>query len=151
MMINSKAFAFLLSVAASIFLSIAGCGGGGGGSDTPLSQPSNSVKSSDLSLTKTVDIPTPDVGSDVVFTITVANAGPSPATGVVATDQLPSGFAYVADSSGGTYDPATGAWSVGTLAVGASQTLTITATVNLTGILYQPGRGDRERKRSEHQ
>ena len=89
--------------------------------------------SADLSLTKTVDVPTPDVGNDVVFTITVSNAGPSTATGVLVTDQLPSGFTYVADNSGGSYNPATGAWSVGTLAVGVNQVLTITATVNDTG------------------
>ena len=99
----------------------------GGGSAPPL------PSSADLSLTKTVDVPTPDVGNDVVFTITVSNAGPSTATGVVVTDQLPSGFTYVADNSGGSYNPATGAWSVGTLAVGVNQVLTITATVNDTG------------------
>jgi hypothetical protein len=46
---------------------------------------------------------------------------------------LPSGFAYVTDDSGGACDPATGEWSVGTLAAGASQVLTTTATVNPAG------------------
>jgi VWFA-related protein len=131
-MSKSKTILLLLSITASIFLSIAGCGGGGG-SDIPLLPPNNSVNSADLSLTKTVDIPTPDVGSVVVFTITISNAGPSDATGVVVTDQLPSGFTYVTDDSGGAYNPATGAWSVGTVAVGGSQALAITATVNDTG------------------
>jgi VWFA-related protein len=120
-----------ISVAALIFVAMTGCGGSGG-SDIPLAPPNNSVNSADLSLTKTVDPPTPDVGSDVVFTITVSNAGPSNATGVVVTDQLPSGFTYVTDSSG-AYNPTTGAWTVGTIATGGSQTLNITATVNDTG------------------
>ena len=132
-MSKSKTMLLLLSITASIFLSITGCGGGGGGSDFPLPPPNNAVNSADLSLTKTVDIPTPDVGTDVVFTITVSNAGPSDATGVVVTDQLPSGFTYVTDDSGGAYNPATGVWSVGTVAVGSSQALTITATVKDTG------------------
>jgi VWFA-related protein len=132
-MSKSKTMSLLLSITALIFLSIAGCGGGGGGSDFPLPPPNNTVNSADLSLTKTVDIPTPDVGTDVVFTITVSNAGPSDATGVVVTDLLPSGFTYVTDDSGGAYNPATGVWSVGTVTVGGSQALTITATVKDTG------------------
>ena len=123
----------LLAVSASIFLAIVGCGSGGGGVDFPLPPPNTSINSADLSLTKTVDIPTPDVGTDVVFTITVSNAGPSTATGVVVTDQLPSGYTYVTDDSGGAYNPVTGVWSVGTLAVGASRALNITATVKDTG------------------
>jgi len=132
MKLKPRTIALSLSVTVTIFLLLAGCGGGGG-SDVPLPSPSNSVNSADLSLTKTVDPATPDAGSNVVFTLTVFNAGPSNATGVVVTDQLPSGFTYASDSSGGAYDPATGDWSVGTIAVGGSQALTITATVNDTG------------------
>ena len=87
----------------------------------------------DLSLTKAVDNITPTVGSAVVFTITVANAGPNDATGVQATDQLPSGYAYVSDDSGGDYASNTGVWSIGNLQSGVTVTLHITATVNLTG------------------
>ena len=124
-----KLNSLLLSVAASFFLVLVGCGGGGGGgTSAPIL-----LSSADLSVTKTVDVSIPDVGTDVVFTIIVTNAGPSTATGVVVTDRLPSGFTYVSHNGIGTYDPATGVWSVGTLAVGASQTLTITATVNDTG------------------
>ncbi|MCH7403747.1 DUF11 domain-containing protein, partial [Belliella kenyensis] len=54
--------------------------------------------SADLSINKTVDDLTPNVGSNVVFTLTASNAGPSAATGVVVTDQLPSGYAYVSDN-----------------------------------------------------
>ena len=136
MTVKSRKIALLLSVAVSIFFAIVGCGGGGGGggSDIPfIPSTTPSPTDADLSLTKTVDIPTPDVGTEVVFTITVSNAGPANATGVVVTDQLPSGFTYVTDDSGGAYNPVTGAWTVGTLAVGASQALNITATVNDTG------------------
>ena len=87
-----------------------------------------------LSVTKTVDNPTAQVGSVVTFTITASNAGPADATGVVATDQLQAGFTYVSSSATvGSYDPGTGLWTIGNLANGATQTLTIAATVNQTG------------------
>src|SRR5262249_26304386 len=59
------------------------------------------------------------------------NKGPGDASGVVVTDPLPAGLAFVsADPAPGTsYDPSSGTWTVGNLAVGASTTLTITATV----------------------
>jgi uncharacterized repeat protein (TIGR01451 family) len=85
----------------------------------------------DLELIMLVDNPTPDVGTNVVFTINVTNNGPSDATGVEVTDQLPSGYAFV--SSDGTYDDATGIWTIGDIALGQTSTLNITATVLATG------------------
>ncbi len=87
----------------------------------------------DLSLTKTVDNEFPDVADSVTFTVTVMNDGPSDATGVVVTDQLPSGYAYQSDDSGGAYDPGTGLWTVGTVASGATITLNITVGINTIG------------------
>lgn len=90
----------------------------------------------DVGVTKTVDVPDPLVGSDVTFTITATGNGPSTATGVVVTDVVPDGdpvdsVVYKSSTTtAGTYDPATGAWSIGTLAQGQTETLTITATVN---------------------
>jgi uncharacterized repeat protein (TIGR01451 family) len=85
----------------------------------------------DLELDKTVDNPNQDVGQNVTFTVVVSNQGPSDASGVVVTDQLPSGYTFV--SATGNYDDITGEWTIGDLAVGASATLTITATVNASG------------------
>ncbi|MGX1931293.1 T9SS type B sorting domain-containing protein [Flagellimonas sp. 2504JD4-2] len=87
----------------------------------------------DLSLTKNVDNANPVVNTNVVFTLTVSNAGPSDATAIQVTDQLPSGFTYVSDDGGGNYDDTTGIWNVGALANGANTSLNITATVNPTG------------------
>lgn len=89
--------------------------------------------SADLSLTKTVDDPTPDVGSNVTFTIVVSNGGPSDATGVNVTDILPSGLTFVSADPAASYDSGTGVWTVGDLANGASATLTITATASGLG------------------
>ncbi|HEY5839575.1 MAG TPA: lamin tail domain-containing protein, partial [Pyrinomonadaceae bacterium] len=87
-------------------------------------------KQADLSLLKSVNNATPDVGNNVIFTITLSNAGPDPATNVQVTDQLPAGLSFQSASpSQGTYTPASGLWVVGTMNVSASATLQITATV----------------------
>ncbi|MBW8012408.1 MAG: sortase, partial [Chloroflexi bacterium] len=86
----------------------------------------------DLSIIKGVDNSTPNVGSNVIFTITVSNAaGFSDATGVSVEDILPSGYTYVSDDSGGAYTA--NIWTIGDLAAGSSATLNITATVMATG------------------
>jgi len=91
--------------------------------------------SADLSVTKTVNTATVNVGSNVVFTVTVNNAGPGHATGVSVKDSLPSGLTYISDDGSGAYIPATGIWSVGTLANGANAVLKITARANVSGII----------------
>jgi VWFA-related protein len=132
MKLKTRTISLLLSVAASIFFVIVGCGGGGG-SDIPFIPPNNPISSADLSLAKTVNNSLPDVDEEVVFTLTVTNAGPAVATGVIVTDQLPSGFTYVSDTSGGSYNPVTGVWSIGSVSAGGSLSMNITATVNPTG------------------
>src|SRR5690606_22205869 len=90
--------------------------------------------SADLSITKTVNHPTPLVGSGVVFTITVTNDGPQDATGVQVTDLLPDGYSFiVATTTSGIYNNQTGIWEVGTVASGISETLLINASVLPTG------------------
>ena len=90
--------------------------------------------SADLAITKTVSSATPAVGANVTFTLTVTNNGPNNATGVVVNDFLPDGMTYVSDNGGGAYSSGTGLWTIpGTINNGASATLQITATVDLSG------------------
>ena len=97
-----------------------------------------SAPSADLFVTQSVDNPNPDVGTNVVFTITVGNAGVAGTTNVQVKDLLPSGLTYVSDTGGGSYNKASGIWTVTTgteiFANGASQTLKITAKVDANGI-----------------
>jgi uncharacterized repeat protein (TIGR01451 family) len=90
----------------------------------------------DLSVVKTESTPQICEGSNVTYTVTVSNAaGYSTATNVLVTDQLPSGLTFVTTTpSVGTYNQSTGAWSVGTLASGASATLTVVAKAACYGI-----------------
>ncbi|MCA9145232.1 MAG: DUF11 domain-containing protein [Planctomycetales bacterium] len=88
----------------------------------------------DLSLTKSVDVASPNVGDNVTFTLTLANAGPNSATNAIVTDALPTGLTFVSSTpSQGSYDSGTGAWTAGTIASGANATLQITATVASSG------------------
>jgi uncharacterized repeat protein (TIGR01451 family) len=89
------------------------------------------VAIADLSLTKSVDNTTPNVGDNVVFTLTVTNDGPSASTGSTVSDALPSGYTYVSDNQGD--DLADGTWDVGALANGASASIEVTATVLASG------------------
>ena len=84
----------------------------------------------DLVVSKTVDNPRPNVGDTVTFTITLDNLGPSTSQNVVVNDLLPSGLLFVSDTaSTGSYASNTGVWTVGNVAAGVTNTLTIVATV----------------------
>ncbi len=85
----------------------------------------------DLRLTKTASKLDPELNENVTFTLTVVNDGPDAATNVEVTDNLPTGLSFVSDD--GSYNDATGVWSVGNLATGASASLHITAKVTQTG------------------
>lgn len=87
------------------------------------------LASADLSLTKSVDDSTPNVGDNVTFTIMAANAGVDPATGVTVLDSLPAGLDFVSSSqTAGTYNSSSGIWDIGDLGVNQTATLTLVAT-----------------------
>ena len=71
-------------------------------------------------------------GTSVTYTLTLTNEGPSPATGVVAQDKLPSGVTFVSAEGDGSYDAASGKWDLSTEVIekDASRTLLITVTVD---------------------
>ena len=78
---------------------------------------------------------TPDEGDIVTYEIAVTNNGPDAATNVSLTDLLPSGLTATANNGtgviSGAYDDATGLWTIGTLASGATATLTLEGTVDV--------------------
>lgn len=87
----------------------------------------------DIAVTKAVSNATPAVGTNVTFTVTAHNLGPDATTALQVTDVLPVGLGFVsAVASAGVYTPRTGVWDIGVLAVGATATLQITATVTGT-------------------
>jgi uncharacterized repeat protein (TIGR01451 family) len=88
----------------------------------------------DLNLTKSVDIAAPNVGQNIVYTVTLLNQGGNTANAVEVTDLLPSGVTYVSyattPAATGAYVSATGIWDGFSLAAGASVSLDITAIVD---------------------
>jgi uncharacterized repeat protein (TIGR01451 family) len=87
----------------------------------------------DLSLTKSVVAKNAKVGDTVTFTLTVVNAGPAAASGVVVTDVLPAGYTTLAESdANASFTGNTLTWNVGALAAtgaGATKTLSFTGVV----------------------
>ncbi len=105
----------------------------------------------DLKITKTGPDPA-YFGTDFSYTLTIENIGLTEATTVMAEDELPSGVTFVSASDGGTESAGVVTWNIGTLAVGASVTRTVTvhascieedeltnsASVYTTGNLNEP-------------
>lgn len=101
--------------------------------------------SADLSLTKTVDISTPDENSNVVYTLFLTNSGPDDATGVSIVDVLPAGLLWVsATGTGATISHDAGlntaaggnvTWSGISIAKGETKIYTLTATVKNSSVL----------------
>ena len=91
-----------------------------------LTEPYNArTGTTDLSLTKAVNNPTPNVGETVTFTVTLTNSGPDAAYNISVADVIPTGYTYVAGSiAGGSSRSDAGAptltWTVNSLASGAN-------------------------------
>jgi uncharacterized repeat protein (TIGR01451 family) len=86
--------------------------------------------SADLTVTKTVDDASPAEGDTLAYVVTVTNGGPDDATGVEVTDALPAGLTFISSTaSQGSYQAASGIWTVGALAVGETAGLQIRARV----------------------
>lgn len=85
----------------------------------------------DLSLAKSVSNAAPASGASIDYVLSVTNAGASTltATGVTVQDTLPAGFTFTAAAGFGSYNAATGVWTVGSIPPGVTRTLTISGTV----------------------
>ena len=84
----------------------------------------------DLSVGVTADAPAALPGETVTFTVALANDGPTDATGVALTGLLSGDLAPTGVTVGaGTFDDASGVWTVGPIAAGDTVYATVTATV----------------------
>ena len=71
------------------------------------------------------------VATTIVYTLTVTNDGAADALGVVLTDRLPGGVAFVSASPGGVEAGGVVTFNIGTVAAGTSTSVTV--TVETTG------------------
>ncbi len=102
--------------------------------------PSGSLNNVDLAITLTGSAATAIPGATFTYTVTVNNAGPIAATGVVVTDTLPAGLTFVSGNGTGvtvTNNAGVVTASLGTLAAGASRSFTIVVSVasSVTGTI----------------
>ena len=109
-------------------------------------------RNADVEVTKTAPT-TVLVGDTVAIGITAFNHGPGAATGVEVTDVLPAGFTFVSSApTQGDYNPVTGVWTVGALALDGQAQLVIMATATSPGAITNVAVKTRpERARSEHE
>ena len=86
----------------------------------------------DLAITKTLNTSPLVAGEPATFAITVTNNGPQTATGVSVTDAVPAGYSVtqVTPAQGSCTTGATISCAIGSLAVGATTTITVTGTVS---------------------
>jgi len=75
-----------------------------------------------------------NAGANFNYTITVTNLGPTAASSVTVTDNLPVSVTFVSASAGGVLSGAKVIWAdLGSLAAGASTNLTLTVTAPANG------------------
>jgi uncharacterized repeat protein (TIGR01451 family) len=89
-------------------------------------------RSADIALAVSASTPTANVGDSVTFTFKVTNNGDDPAFNVNTTITFPGAPGLVPTSSTatkGSYNSATGIWSIASLDTAASATLTLVVTV----------------------
>ncbi|MBF9255462.1 DUF3494 domain-containing protein [Pontibacter sp. 172403-2] len=105
----------------------------------------------DLSVQKVADEGEYTVGSEVAYTITVKNDGPSNATNLVLEERIPAGLAFVKtlQASKGTFDEKTNKWTISRLNFNESATLRLvfkiisaTNTTNKVVIISNPDNPD---------
>ncbi len=100
------------------------------GTDAVTSKTVNILRAADLQVTQTVSNITPNQGNSITSTITVKNNGPDSANNITLYYKPPAGLNIVSIiPSVGSYNSATGLWTISSLAWNGTATLTITATV----------------------
>ena len=112
-----------------------------GEANSSLSQDWGFGISADTAITKVITDPDEEAqesfeftpGKEVTYTLTLTNNGPGAATGVKASDQLPSGVAFVKAQGDGSYDPDSGVWDLSGLTLATGDVKTLTVTVEITG------------------
>jgi len=88
----------------------------------------------DLAIGKTAAA-TVYAGSNLSYTISVTNFGPSGASGVVVTDALPVGVVFVSATGGGVSNNGVASWNLGALTNGQISAVTLVVTAPVTGPL----------------
>jgi uncharacterized repeat protein (TIGR01451 family) len=104
---------------------------------TPPAPPAPPAPKIDLAIAKTATPSSSTLGNRVTWTLTITNNGPSGATGVTVADPIPAGMVYVSSTT--TQGTCTGGvllrCQLGSMASGASVTITLVTTSSATGTI----------------
>ena len=85
----------------------------------------------DVSVTAALDTVQASLGDTVSVTVVAANGGPFEARGLEVQDSVPTALSFVsATMTTGSYDDATGVWTIGDLSAGAADTLVVQMEVS---------------------
>jgi uncharacterized repeat protein (TIGR01451 family) len=103
----------------------------------PSTPPAPPAPKIDLAIAKTATPSSSALGDRVTWTLTIKNNGPSGATGVTVADPIPAGMRYVSSTT--TQGTCTGgvmlSCQLGSMASGASVTITLVTTSSATGTI----------------
>ena len=91
----------------------------------------------DIAVAKTVNNETPQIGDEVVFTISVSNEGALEATNIGIEEIVPSGYRLVSSQADtGSYDQLSGFWEIETLeALGSTSLMLIVEVLDVNNYL----------------
>jgi uncharacterized repeat protein (TIGR01451 family)/CSLREA domain-containing protein len=117
------------AIAANEFITMTATANDGSGGTTQFSRCA-AVIEADLAISKVVNQSTRNEGDTLTYTLTVTNNGPDAASNIQVQDQLPASVTYASDDGAGPYNPATGIWTIPSLAKNATKSLTINTSVN---------------------
>lgn len=113
--------------------------GAAGNADGPYTATTTAqvfIRQIDLELDKAIVTAGPYAfGQTVQYSVSVINKGPDAATGVTVLEKLPVGLLYksVVSATVGSYDSATGVWTIGGIASGGSVTLVLSVQIDAAG------------------
>jgi len=93
------------------------------------------IPKSDLSITESVDNPSPKDQDIITFTVSLTNNGPDDATNVKVKAVVPNGLRFISYTAGaGTYDEESGEWEIPQINNGATIELKLKVKVTLEDI-----------------
>jgi uncharacterized repeat protein (TIGR01451 family) len=93
-------------------------------------QPVTQLPAADLKIAMTVTNPLPSEGEVINFVINYGNAGPATAKNVTISVPLPAGVTLQSANGGGSYNPASGLWTIGDVIRGQNATLSLQVKIN---------------------
>ena len=97
-----------------------------------VTDPIKAISIADLEINKTVSKTDPLKGEIITYTLSAKNNGPSNVTDTISTDLLPAGLEFLNATPSGSYDDASGTWTIGNLTSGNETNLAIEARVQST-------------------